>query len=83
MAPCAMRFGLTTPIVTLTARSADAWEADAGPAELRRVAEVADRLGYHHLTCSEHVAIPTSATRSACARPSARSSPRPAGSTAS
>ena len=56
-----MRFGLTTPIVTLTARSADAWEAEAGPAELRRVAEAADRLGYHHLTCSEHVAIPASA----------------------
>ncbi|MFM7144196.1 MAG: TIGR03619 family F420-dependent LLM class oxidoreductase [Alphaproteobacteria bacterium] len=61
MARCRMRFGLTTPIVTLTARSADRWEADAGPAELRRVAVAADRLGYHHLTCSEHVAIPTSA----------------------
>ncbi|MBU6281952.1 TIGR03619 family F420-dependent LLM class oxidoreductase [bacterium] len=56
-----MRFGLTTPIVTLTARSADAWEAEAGPAELRRIAQAADRLGFHHLTCSEHVAIPTSA----------------------
>lgn len=35
-----------------------AWEAGAGPDELVRVAEVADRLGYVHLTCSEHVAVP-------------------------
>jgi probable F420-dependent oxidoreductase len=56
-----MRFGLTTPIVTLTARSADAWEGAAGPEELRRIAGAADRLGFHHLTCSEHVAIPAGA----------------------
>ena len=56
-----LRFGLTTPVVTLTPRSADPWEAAAGPEELRRVAEAADRLGFHHLTCSEHVAIPTAA----------------------
>jgi probable F420-dependent oxidoreductase len=53
-----MRFGLTTPIVTLAAGSHAAWEVAAGPAELRRIAVTADRLGYHHLTCSEHVAIP-------------------------
>ena len=53
-----MRFGLTTPIVTLTARGHGAWERDAGPGELRRIAVAADRLGFHHLTCSEHVAIP-------------------------
>jgi len=53
-----MRFGLTSPVVTLTPRGHAPWEADAGPEELRRVAEAADRLGYYHLTCSEHVAIP-------------------------
>jgi probable F420-dependent oxidoreductase len=53
-----MRFGLTTPVVTLTARSHDPWEVAAGPAELKQVAIAADRLGYHHLTCSEHVGIP-------------------------
>ena len=36
------------------------WEADAGPAEIARIAVAADRLGYHHLTCSEHVAVPVS-----------------------
>ena len=56
-----MRFGLTSPVVTLTPRGHARWEEEAGPDELRRVAEAADRLGYHHLTCSEHVAIPTSA----------------------
>lgn len=53
-----MRFGLTTPIVTLTARGHGAWEVEAGPDELRRIAVAADELGFHHLTCSEHVAIP-------------------------
>jgi probable F420-dependent oxidoreductase len=53
-----MRFGLTTPIVTLAARSHAPWEVDAGPSELRQIAIAADRLGYHHLTCSEHVGIP-------------------------
>ncbi|MDX2166241.1 MAG: TIGR03619 family F420-dependent LLM class oxidoreductase [Deltaproteobacteria bacterium] len=53
-----MRFGLTTPVVTMVPRSHAVWEEDAGPAELRRIAVAADRLGYAHLTCSEHVAIP-------------------------
>lgn len=53
-----MRFGLTTPIVTLVPRAHAEWEEAAGPRELRQIAVAADRLGYHHLTCSEHVAIP-------------------------
>lgn len=54
-----MRFGLTTPIVTLVPRSHAEWEAQAGPAELRAIVQAADRLGYHHVSCSEHVGIPT------------------------
>lgn len=54
-----MRFGLTTPIVTLVPRSHAEWEAQAGPAELRVIVQAADRLGYDHVSCSEHVAIPT------------------------
>src|SRR5262245_17963806 len=53
-----MRFGLTTPVVTRHPDHAAAWEEDAGPAEIARIAVAADRLGYHHLTCSEHVVIP-------------------------
>jgi probable F420-dependent oxidoreductase len=56
-----VRFGLATPIVTRHPDHGAAWEEDAGPKEIARIAEAADRLGYHHLTCSEHVAIPTSA----------------------
>jgi alkanesulfonate monooxygenase SsuD/methylene tetrahydromethanopterin reductase-like flavin-dependent oxidoreductase (luciferase family) len=37
------------------------WEEAAGMAELVEVARAADRLGYHRLTCSEHVGIPTDA----------------------
>jgi len=54
-----MRFGLTTPVVTLVPRSHAAWEADAGPAELRAIVQAADRFGYHHVSCSEHVGIPS------------------------
>lgn len=54
-----MRFGLTTPVVTLVPRNHAAWEADAGPEELRRIAVAADRLGYDYLSCSEHIGIPS------------------------
>src|SRR6185503_4388168 len=33
----------------------------AGPADVAAIARAADRLGFHHVTCSEHVAVPTSA----------------------
>ena len=53
-----LRFGIVTPVVTLFGREAS-WEENAGPAELREIALAADRLGFAHLTCSEHVGIPT------------------------
>ncbi len=56
-----MRLGLVTPVVTRHPANDAAWTEDAGPDELVRIAVAADRLGYHHLTCSEHVAIPTAA----------------------
>ena len=56
-----MRFGLVTPVVTKHPDHHSPWEGDAGPAEIARIAIAADRLGYHHLTCSEHVAVPMSA----------------------
>lgn len=57
-----MRYGIITPIVILNPRVVNAWERDAGVDELVAVAEAADRLGYHHLTASNHVAIPHSAS---------------------
>ncbi len=58
-----MRFGLTTPVVTLVPRSHAPWEAAGGPEELRRIAATADRLGFDYLSCSEHVGIPTDVAR--------------------
>ena len=56
-----MRLGLITPIVTRHPANDATWTEEAGPAELARIAAAADRLGFHHLTCSEHVAIPAPA----------------------
>ena len=53
-----MRLGIVTPVVTLNPRAHNVWEESAGLDELVAVAQAADRLGYHHLTCSEHVAVP-------------------------
>ncbi len=53
-----MRIGLTSPVVTLLPGVFSEWEATAGIAELGTIAETADRLGFDHLTCSEHVAVP-------------------------
>jgi len=35
------------------------WEETAGIVEIEECVVAADRLGYHHATCSEHVALPT------------------------
>jgi probable F420-dependent oxidoreductase len=53
-----MRFGVATPIVIRLPRAHAEWERDAGIDALDAVSRVADRLGFHHLTCSEHVAVP-------------------------
>lgn len=54
-----LRIGIVSPVVTANPGAHSAWETGAGVAELARVAETADRLGFHHLTCSEHVAVPS------------------------
>jgi probable F420-dependent oxidoreductase len=54
-----MRLSVVTPVLTQVPRVHARWEEDAGLTELVEIARAADRLGYHHLTCSEHVGIPT------------------------
>lgn len=54
-----MRVGIVSPVVTRVPGVHSEWERSAGIEELGRIAEAADRLGFHHMTCSEHVAIPT------------------------
>jgi probable F420-dependent oxidoreductase len=53
-----MRLGIITPIVILLPRAHNAWEVDATVDDLVAVAAAADRFGYHHLTASEHIAVP-------------------------
>lgn len=54
-----MHIGIAPPIVIAHPAVRADWERGAGIAELTAIARTADRLGYHHLTCSEHVAVPT------------------------
>ncbi len=59
-----VRLALSSPIVVRFPGQYSPWEADAGMAELARIAETADRLGFDHLTCSEHTAVPASVAAS-------------------
>jgi probable F420-dependent oxidoreductase len=54
-----VKLGVVTPVVTRLPRAHATWEETAGIAEITRVAVESERLGYHHLTCSEHIGIPT------------------------
>jgi probable F420-dependent oxidoreductase len=53
-----MKFGLSLPIVQQLPGHVQAWEVSAGPRELLAVARAADRLGFHHVSACDHVAIP-------------------------
>ncbi len=57
--PPALRLGITTPVLTMLPDAHARWELDASVEDVVAVAQAADRLGYFHLTCSEHVVIPT------------------------
>ena len=56
-----LRLGILTPVLTLIAGSHAVWEQDGTIDDVARIARAADDLGYDHLTCSEHVAVPESA----------------------
>ncbi|MBL7498010.1 TIGR03619 family F420-dependent LLM class oxidoreductase [Frankia sp. CNm7] len=53
-----MRLAVPTPVVTLLPSVHAPWEETATIEDVARIAQAADRLGYHHLTCSEHVGVP-------------------------
>ena len=57
--PLPLMVGIATPVVTLLPSGHARWEVDAGIDEVATVARTAEALGYHHLTCSEHVVVPT------------------------
>jgi probable F420-dependent oxidoreductase len=54
----ALKLSIGTPVVTMDPKAHAPWEETASIEDVARIAEAADRLGYHHLTCSEHVALP-------------------------
>lgn len=54
-----MRLGITSPIVVRLPGVASDWEATGTAEDLATIAQTADRLGFDHITCSEHVAVPT------------------------
>lgn len=54
-----MRIGLVSPVVVNLPGAHGAWEVSAGADDLAEVAKLADELDFEHLTCSEHVAVPT------------------------
>src|SRR3954471_15889488 len=56
-----MKLGIITPVVLKRPHAHAPWEDDAGIDEIAMVAEAADQLGYHHVTCSEHISVPFSA----------------------
>ena len=62
-----MKVGIVTPVLTLVPGAHGRWEREAGVDDVVAVARAADRLGFDHLTCSEHVAVPAAveATRGA------------------
>ncbi|SEG88890.1 probable F420-dependent oxidoreductase, Rv2161c family [Thermomonospora echinospora] len=53
-----MRAGIISPVVTRVPGAHAEWERSADIEDLGRIARVADELGFDHLTCSEHVAVP-------------------------
>src|SRR3954464_5145888 len=46
------------PVPTVNPGVHNSWEETASFDAVVEIARAADRLGYHHLTCSEHVAVP-------------------------
>ncbi|BAX93366.1 LLM class F420-dependent oxidoreductase [Mycobacterium shigaense] len=52
------KLSVATPVVTMFPWASGEWEKTASIEDLAQIAEAADRLGYYHLTCSEHIALP-------------------------
>ncbi len=54
-----MRLGITTPVLSMVPDVHAPWEVDGTIEDVATIAQAAERLGYDHLTCSEHVIVPT------------------------
>ncbi len=50
--------GLSIPGLTLAGAAHSSWEKQATIAEMAAIVQAAERLGYAHIVCAEHVGIP-------------------------
>jgi probable F420-dependent oxidoreductase len=53
-----LQVGIATPVLTMLPNAHASWEVDGSIEDVAALATTADRLGYSHLTCSEHVIVP-------------------------
>lgn len=53
-----LSYGMQLPVQSQSTMYAEAWEADAGPADLVETARAADRAGFAYIAACDHVAIP-------------------------
>jgi probable F420-dependent oxidoreductase len=53
-----VRLALVTPVVTMLPGAHAHWEGSGTIEDVAQIAQTADRLDYHHLTCSEHIGVP-------------------------
>jgi probable F420-dependent oxidoreductase len=53
-----VRLGIVTPVLTLLPRAHAHWEEAATLDDVVEIVRAAESHGYHHITCSEHVAVP-------------------------
>lgn len=53
-----LRLAVATPVVTMMPGAHARWEETGTIGDVARIAQAADRLGYHHLNCSEHIGVP-------------------------
>ncbi len=63
-----LRLGILTPVLTLITDGHARWEQDGTIGDVAQIARAAEALGYDHVTCSEHVAVPESAVATRGAR---------------
>ncbi|MDH3022810.1 LLM class F420-dependent oxidoreductase [Gordonia alkanivorans] len=53
-----MRLGITSPVLVQHPSTRSDWEQAATIDDVARIARRADDLGFNHITCSEHIAVP-------------------------
>jgi probable F420-dependent oxidoreductase len=56
-----LRFGVGLPVVFRYPGRFAPWETQGTITDLSKIAEAGDRLGFTHVTCSEHVGVPEAA----------------------